>query len=226
MQDQQPRRQIPLGVLAGLSVLMLTTGSAVAWWTWNTQSRNPIEPKNLQQPEHAQPKDEAQSAIPKVARPVEPSKTQPSPAPATVDKTLEVYWLKTSGNAIQLAPSPVKLASSSDSQLLLEKAVKKLLAGPMDSSSVTSIPKGTQLHTIQVKDDGVHVDLSAEFTSGGGSTSMTGRLGQIIYTATSLNPEAPIWITVDGKQLQTLGGEGLVLDQPLTRDRFQKDFPL
>ncbi|MFM6620018.1 MAG: GerMN domain-containing protein, partial [Dolichospermum sp.] len=72
----------------------------------------------------------------------------------------------------------------------------------------------------------VHVNLSENFTTGGGSTSMIGRIGQIVYTATSLNPQAKVYIEVNGKPLEVLGGEGVELEQPLTRESFQKNYPL
>ncbi len=55
---------------------------------------------------------------------------------------------------------------------------------------------------------------------------MAGRLAQILYTATTLEPDAPVWLSVEGKPLEVLGGEGLLLEQPLSRDRFEKDFNL
>jgi len=220
MQDQQPRRSIPVGIIAGFSALVLATGTGVAWWTWKSHSEQPI-PKAV---EHAQPADNGNPALPNDLS--KSQKAQTAPLPATADKTLQVYWLKVSDSKIQLAPSPVKLTSSATSEDLLEAAMKQLLAGPPSSDLSSTVPNGTKLLDFSIKADGIHVDLSREFTTGGGSISMEGRLAQVLYTATSLNPDAPVWLSIDGKQLETLGGEGLVLEQPVTRKQFERDFPL
>ena len=70
----------------------------------------------------------------------------------------------------------------------------------------------------------VYVDLSPEFTQGGGSASMIGRLGQVVYTATTLNPNSQVWLSVGGKLLTVLGGEGLEIPQPITRPIFDQEF--
>ena len=53
---------------------------------------------------------------------------------------------------------------------------------------------------------------------------MTGRLGQIVYTATTLNPNSKVWLSVAGKPLTVLGGEGLEIPQPITRSIFDREF--
>ena len=73
---------------------------------------------------------------------------------------------------------------------------------------------------------GVYLNLSDAFTQGGGSESMMGRLGQILYTASSVDPNMPVWISVEGKLLETLGGEGLMLEQPITRQWFKENFEM
>jgi spore germination protein GerM len=117
--------------------------------------------------------------------------------------------------------------SGSTPQQVLTIAIQNLLsAKPRDDLSST-IPKGTKLLSLQVRSDGVHVDLSTEFRSGGGSTSMIYRVAQVIYTSTSLDPNQKVFISVGGQSIDNnhqLGGEGLTLQHPTTRAQFAADF--
>ncbi|XGV96276.1 MAG: GerMN domain-containing protein [Leptolyngbya sp. BL-A-14] len=222
MEDQRSRRQLPLGIMAGLSALVLATGSAVAWWGWQSVSHKTTTPSTIEQ---SQGSSETQKAPPIASA---PTTTQP-PANTTStsqSKTLQVYWLQASGSAIALSPNAATVKTNGSPNAVLAAAIDTLLAGPQNTAVTTTIPRETKLRSLVVKDDGIHIDLSKDFTQGGGSTSMTGRLGQVLYTATSLNPNAKVWLSVEGKPLETLGGEGLMLDQPLTRESFKRDFPL
>ena len=143
----------------------------------------------------------------------------------------EIYLLEDKNGKFQLVARPVVIEPKAANQAaILEQSFNRLLAQSNNTTATnqptSTIPQGTKLRSIKVDKDTITVDLSPEFTSGGGSASMTGRLGQVIYTATSLNPKAKVFLSVNGKPLETLGGEGLEITQPITRESFQKDFPL
>lgn len=223
MQDQQPRRSIPLAMIAGVSVLAIGTGSAIAWWTThqtNTASDTTQQAKQGQSNEDAKP-----PALPATPDASKASPSQSNPAPATSEQSPQVYWLKPAGDRLQLVPSPIQKTASSNPAIEMEVALNQLLAGPVNSGTSTTIPVGTTLRSVTVKADGVHIDLSPEFKKGGGSESMIGRVAQVIYTTTSADPQAKVWLSIAGKPLETLGGEGLLLEYPITREQFQKDFP-
>ena len=131
---------------------------------------------------------------------------------------------KDSGGEIDLVSSTVTLEAPDQPEAILTAAFNRLFAGPNNSTAFSAIPEGTKLQALTVENNGIYIDLSEEFTSGGGSASMISRLGQVIYTASSLKPDAKVWIFVGGKPLQMLGGEGLEVAQPTTRDNFQKEF--
>ncbi|MBD2001255.1 GerMN domain-containing protein [Leptolyngbya sp. FACHB-541] len=215
-------RRIPLGLLAGISAVVVLTGSATAWWTWNFAARNADPSKTA--PATIQP---SPVELPATNVPIEsPAAQAPEPQPSTVEEqTAEVYWLDVNAEQLELVASPVSLPTDQPDEAL-KVVFEDLLQGPSESAAFSEIPEGTELREVTVESDGVHIDLSEDFTLGGGSASMTGRLGQIVYTATSLEPEANVWISVEGEPLEVLGGEGLVVDQPMTRDGFEQNFAL
>lgn len=204
---QTRSRSVSLGILAGVSAIALAVGSGTAWLTWHALNAKPTPPTVAQVPASPQP-------------------AQPQPSQATAEQTVQIYWLKSAGNQIELAPNTVALNATRQPSDILKAAFEKMLQGTTDPTLASTIPQGTKLRDVKVTSDGVHVDFSKEFTSGGGSTSMTGRIAQVIYTATTLDPNAQVWISVDGRPLDVLGGEGLLLDQPMTRKRFQQNFNL
>lgn len=204
MKDQQGSNRITPGVIAVVSAAVVAVGGGVAWVTSNSNN-SPTPPSSSQ----------------KITQPgQQPSTTQPGN-----EKTANIYWLRPKDKNINLVPQPVKVATTQPNQAL-EAAFQSLLAGPTEGTDSTTIPKGTKLLGLKADKNEVHVNLSEDFTSGGGSSSMMGRVGQVVYTATTLNPKAKVYIDVNGKPLDVLGGEGVELQQPLTRESFQKNYPL
>ncbi len=206
MKDQQGSNRISSGVIAAVCAAVVAVSGGVAWVTWNSSNSPGV----------------SNSSAIKPKLPVGGDLTTPQPGK---EQKANVYWLKPTDKSFDLVPHPVKITAVQPNQVL-EKAFQNLLAGPTEGTDSTTIPKGTQLLGLNVHDNEVHVNLSEEFTSGGGSSSMLGRIGQVVYTATSLNPNAKVYIDVKGKQLDVLGGEGVELEQPLTRENFQKNYPL
>ncbi|MBW4643527.1 MAG: GerMN domain-containing protein [Goleter apudmare HA4340-LM2] len=203
MKDQQGSNRISSGVVASVAAAVVAVGGGVAWLTWqSSNSPTPSSPTNT------------------IRQPGNSTQAQPGN-----ERKADVYWLKPTDKSFNLVPQPIQVAATQPNQVL-EKAFENLLAGPTEGSDSTTIPQGTKLLGLKAENDEVRVNLSEEFTSGGGSSSMMGRIGQVVYTATSLNENAKVYIDVDGKPLAILGGEGVELEQPLTRQTFKQNYPL
>ncbi len=159
------------------------------------------------------------------------TKPQPNiPNIAQNNETVKIWRLDDDGKKTFLVPQErqVPQENSKDPDVLVKRPLVSLLAsaGKPDGKLTSTIPVGTRLLSANVKPDGIHIDLSKEFTKGFGATSMIGRLGQVIYTATSQNPDAPVWISVEGKPLEALGDVGAEIRQPITRQQYDQDFPI
>ena len=107
-------------------------------------------------------------------------------------------------------------------EALLTKAFAELLSGPSETEKAqgisTQIPAGTKVLNILVKDEIVIVNFNRKLESyGGGSARLEGMIAQIVYTATEVPGVKKAWIWMEGKKELVLGGEGLVLDKPLSR---------
>jgi hypothetical protein len=140
-------------------------------------------------------------------------------------QTFSLYWLTTVDNSIHYVQQERSLRAF-DAQEAIRRALEELIAGPKDPRLTTAIPPQTRVLDVRVEGDDIFLNFSPEFTQGGGSTAMMGRIAQVLYTVTSQNPNARVWISVEGQALEVLGGEGLILDQPLTRASFLPSFPL
>jgi spore germination protein GerM len=68
-----------------------------------------------------------------------------------------------------------------------------------------------------VREGVAYVDLSGAIAAGGGSSSMQGRLWQVVYTATQMPQARQAVLLIDGQERATLGGEGVLIDRPIGR---------
>lgn len=183
-------------ILIGFSLLLIGVAQITAIWAL-TRAMFP-----------------AVSPSPSVVR-VQPAKFSP-----------QLYWLEIIDNRIQLAPR-TNYTEASSPEIALKDTLTQLLAESANSELTTTIPKQTKLLNLRKTDEGIYVDLSQEFGQGGGSTSMIYRVAQVLFTATSIDPQAAVFLSIAGQPLNEeypLGGEGLLLEYPLTRQNFTRDF--
>jgi Sporulation and spore germination len=181
-------------------------------------------------PTVAVPTDQAPPPVlnpstPTVSQPVQTPQLEPIPIP---EKSVKINKVQVTEKGIEVVPSDLPIKETSKSvednlrtafgEMLNNKSVAKGSKGKTSSE----IPAGTKLLSLKADKTGVRVDLSEEFEKPGGATSLQARLAQVIYTATSLDRNAKVWISVNGKELRDLGG--LELDQPITRSSLKKDF--
>lgn len=100
-------------------------------------------------------------------------------------------------------------------------AIKALVSGPRPSELAkgvySEIPSTTYVISVKEQPDRVTINLNSGFTSGGGTDSLYKRLYQLIKTAKN-NTDKPVYLQINSKQADVIGGEGIMLTQPLTED--------
>ncbi|MGD1904166.1 MAG: GerMN domain-containing protein [Geitlerinemataceae cyanobacterium] len=157
-----------------------------------------------------------------------PSRSEPGSAenaPDAAEDTATVYWLSDTDDRLELVEGQVATAIAPDSDASTARpALSGLLEATAPDDAIDAIPDGVAIVSLELKKDGIHLDLSEEFTFGGGSATMQGRLAQVLYTATAGDPTAALWLSVAGEPLTALGG--LDVPQPLTRKAFEANFSL
>ncbi len=245
MEEQKSvSRSVLATTISALAVVATLAGGGIAWLMTQPQPQATI-PNTIKSPEISTIKPPVVNSpqvvapittIPKPPSPIAPT-TIPSPAPTiaqnpssvapATDGKVKIFWLDDrDGKKVKIAPQErIARSTPQNPDNLVKESLTVLLASAGKEGKQTStIPAGTRLLSSELKEDGLHINLSKEFIAGGGSTSMQGRIAQILYTATSRNPDTPVWIKIDGQQLEVLGGEGVEIKQPLTRKSFQQEF--
>ena len=130
---------------------------------------------------------------------------------------VDIFFTKISnGKDVYMAVSRKKPQNYKGSDV--EFAVKSLLNGPTkyekNKGVYSEIPTGTKLIWYKETPSKVIINLSDDFEFGGGGDSLYKRMYQLIKTA-NRNTRNPVYLYITGKQASVIGGEGLMLKQPL-----------
>lgn len=129
--------------------------------------------------------------------------------------------IPSSPNVLETVP---EAALDSDNPRILHLAVtlSELFVGRAGEGRRRSsaIPPKTRLLDVEMDGTTATIDLNRAFESGGGSLSMQLRIAQIVFTATQFGGELPVdavRFAIEGRPVTTLGGEGVLVEEPQTR---------
>ncbi len=130
-------------------------------------------------------------------------------------KQIKIYVTDSKGN---LRPV-VRKCDTSKEKSCFSYAIRQLVSAPTEwekSKGLSSeIPSGTKILSIREGANNILIDLSPSFESGGGAESTYIRVHQLIKTSLA-NTKLPVYLYINGKQANVIGGEGVMIKQPLT----------
>jgi len=103
----------------------------------------------------------------------------------------------------------------------VEQALRALLRGPtpfeLADGIGTEVPAESRLLGVEVEDGVATGDLAPAFAAGGATASVRRRVQQIVHTATACAGIVSVRLRLGGIPVVTLGGGGLLVAGPLTR---------
>lgn len=146
-----------------------------------------------------------------------PTVVPTKPTETKEKNVVNVYFLALDANDNGIFKKVTREYSTKEDKL--EFALNELLKGPnlMEKSlgAYSEIPKTTKLLKVKHSGSNVIIDLSSDFQYGGGTDSVYSRMMQLIKTAINNTNNKQIYLHLDGKQVKFIGGEGIMVSQPL-----------
>jgi spore germination protein GerM len=138
----------------------------------------------------------------------------------TETNSVAVYFVKTSTEGEKVLSVRRKINKNADK---FNFALTELINGPSKREKkqgyFSEIPAGTKIISINSTVEKKVINLSQEFETGGGSSTMEMRMEQLISTALDSAINTPVYLQIEGKQVNIIGGEGIPVPQPLAKVR-------
>ena len=107
-------------------------------------------------------------------------------------------------------------------QSKLNFALNQLVAGPTAHEKqlgvYSEIPKNVKILGVVESKNKIIIDVTGNIQTGGGADSIYSRMKQFIKTTLANSPKKPVYLYIDGKQAEVLGGEGIMISQPLNEN--------
>ncbi|MFI3257666.1 MAG: GerMN domain-containing protein [Spirochaetales bacterium] len=171
-----------------------------------------------------------ESSIPtEPVMPVAPSVSSASDETPVVETRTEtvyqyVYFISVNGDGSIERKESVRSVPKTSTPLT--DALKALLAGPnSDESSkgyISLIPEKSELISASIRDRIATVNFTEDFAFNRyGVEGYLGQLIQVVYTATAFNTIDSVQFLIEGENMPYLGGDGVWIGTPLTRESFK-----
>lgn len=101
----------------------------------------------------------------------------------------------------------------------LEETIRLLLKGATKEEKqkgiYSEIPTSAKLFWVRETKDKIIVNLSSEFAEGGGTQTVMARINQLSKTVKAEKKDLPVYLYINGKIVEYIGGDGVYLEQPL-----------
>lgn len=144
-------------------------------------------------------------------------KTTTNPDKAIQKPTVTVYFLGMDKNKTGVFKKVQRELPAGQSKLIY--ALNQLLKGPTSYEKqlgvFSEVPTNVKLLGVVESKNKIIINVTGNIQNGGGADSLYSRMKQLIKTALANSPNKPIYLYLDGKQVEVLGGEGLMISQPL-----------
>lgn len=132
---------------------------------------------------------------------------------------VNVYFIGKNEHNEEVYKAVKRVYSSDVDGSKIKFAVNSLISGlkpeELERGVYSEVPKSAQVLNITEQPDKVIVNLNSAFVNGGGTDSLYKRLYQLIKTV-KLNSNLPVYLYIDGKRADVVGGEGIMISQPLS----------
>ncbi len=130
-------------------------------------------------------------------------------------RDMKIWFVKPENDEVSLVPV-IRTLTQSDQ---IAEAVEQLLSGPTASEKQagisSEIPKGTTLLGVKRSDGTVELNLSKDFASSSGGTSLETRIEQLSRTVSDLAGSQKVYLAIEGERLSATPGDGLEVNQPI-----------
>ena len=134
---------------------------------------------------------------------------------------VKIFLLDESGNIRSVNRECKEMSESSCFKYAIEQLISAPTRWERSKGFTSEIPQNTRVLSIRESSNSIMIDLSSDFESGGGAESTYTRVKQIIKTANA-NTTLPTYLYINGKQANVIGGEGIMIKQPLSERSFDE----